>query len=166
LASVLILRCRASYNSCNTPQNSHYAIVAPVDEESQGIIRVDAANGREETVALGYGVLGASKKGFHPAEVAQGGQAGDVGRRIESYYNRHPSVPVFPGLAARRRSGRALRLCRKRGELTAGGPAHKDHALGVHVVAGRVLLDLTYRAPDIVWSLLPTRRRRKAIIDV
>ena len=130
MASVLILRRRASYNSCNTPQNSHYSIVAPVDEESQGIIGVDAGNGREETVALGYGVLVASKKGFHPAEVAQGGQAGEVGRRIEPYYNRHPSVSVFPGLAAQRRSRRALRLCHKQGELTASGPAHKDHALG------------------------------------
>jgi len=42
-----------------------------VDEDSQGIIVVDAGNRREETVALGYGVLVASKIGIHPAEVAQ-----------------------------------------------------------------------------------------------
>ena len=71
MASVLILRRRASYNSYNTPQNSHYSIVASVDEDSQGIIVVDAGNRREETVALGYGVLVASKIGIHPAEVAQ-----------------------------------------------------------------------------------------------
>ena len=29
-----------------------------------------------------------------------------------------------------------------------------------------MLLDLTYRAPDSVWSLLPTRRRQKAIVGV
>ena len=100
-----------------------------MDEEGRRSPGVDAGSRREETEALGYGVLVASKKGFHPAEVAQGGQAGEVGRRIEPYYNRHPSVSVFPGLAARRRSGRALRLCRKQGELTASEPAHKDHTL-------------------------------------
>ena len=29
-----------------------------------------------------------------------------------------------------------------------------------------MLLDLTYRAPVSVWSLLPTRRGRKAIVDI
>jgi hypothetical protein len=74
--------------------------------------------------------LVASKKGSHTAEVVQGGQAGEIGTRIEPYYYRHPSVSVFPGFAARSQSGRAFRLCGKQGELTAGGPVHTDHALG------------------------------------
>src|SRR5687767_1616840 len=70
----------------------HDLVVAPVDEEGRRIAGVDAGNGREVTVALGHGVLGATEKSVHSSQVTQGGETGQVGGRIECCHRSHPSI--------------------------------------------------------------------------
>lgn len=59
----------------------HYLVLAPVGEERRGVAGFYARNRRRETVVLGDGVLGTLQEGFHPAQVAEGGEASEVGGR-------------------------------------------------------------------------------------
>ena len=62
----------------------HYLVVAPVGEEGRRIPGIDAGNGREEVVALGHHVRGAAEEPVHSTQVASGGDAGEVGGRVNA----------------------------------------------------------------------------------
>src|SRR5918998_891791 len=143
----------------------HYLVVTPVGEEGRRVAGVDAGDGGEKTVALGYALPGTSKEPVHTAQIAPGGETGEVGGRIERDNSGHSRVPEVGHVAAGRWSG-ALRVSCNQGQVPTGGAAHEGYAFGIYTVASGVLLDPPHSASDVGGGVVPAGRWRKPVVDI